>query len=357
MRWQREALGSDFLPSGGRLLASDSERVFIASGPGDAGVGEPRRTVTAVDRADGATRWTISRVGPPFLHGVVGNVLIVSEQYHVIAGLDAATGAERWAISLEAENLPGYGATIGVAAEGMIALGLSASSEGNTQPPVVVSLDPATGALQWRATLTTGTDLNFGKPAVIDGAAVFLSTPSHPGSAPGNVAHAVNLRDGSVRWTLDLGGGQGFHVAGAVATPGGVHVPGPGAVLTVDPGTGSVRWRRDSSPVPTVAAVGNKLWLLEPNRVVLLDPQSGIEVANSPLDQPMLGPSALLTSPDAPSVIAVDQRRGIGMDRLDASTLWSRTWPATLNDIPIIAQDLLIVAAIDSAVTAYELPR
>jgi hypothetical protein len=109
--------------------------------------------------------------------------------------------------------------------------------------------------------------------------------------------------------------------------------------------------------VPAVAAVGDKLWLLEPNRIVLLDPQTGIEVANSPLDQPLLGPSALLTSPEAPVVLAIDQRRGVGTDRVDASTLWSRTWPATLNDIPIISRDLLVVATIDSAVTAYELPR
>jgi outer membrane protein assembly factor BamB len=354
LQWRRDALGSDILPSGGRLLAADGERVYVASGFGEVNA---THIVTGLDRASGSTRWTATRAGPVFLHGVVGDVLVVSEQADVVAGIEAATGTERWVLHVRDLGLSGYGATIGVIAEGVTALGLSARGEGDTRPPVVLGLDAASGLVRWQAALAPGTDLNFGQPTVVDGAAVFLSTPSHPGSAPGNVAHAVNLSDGSVRWNVDLGGGQGFHVAGPIASPaGGVHLPGAGAVITVDSATGAVRWRRDSPPVAALATVGPRLWLLEPNRIVFLDPASGNELSARASNGTFLGPYVLTAAPDAHVVLAADQQHGAGLDRQRASTRWSLNWPAPLYDVPLVSQPLLVVATGDRAVTAYELP-
>ena len=192
---------------------------------------------------------------------------------------------------------------------------------------------------------------------MVDGAAVFLSTPSHFGSAPGNVAHAVNLGDGSIRWNVDLGGGQGFHVAGPIASAGGVHLPGAGAIITVDPATGAVLWRRESSPAPALAAVGARLWVVELNRLVFLDPANGSELSASASNPQFFGPSVLTAAPEAPTVVAADQKHGAGLDRRRASTRWSLNWPATLFDVPLVSQRLLVVTTSDRAVTAYELPK
>jgi len=115
-KWRRDTLGSDILPSGGRLLAADGARVYVASGFGEVNA---THIVTGLDRATGSTRWTATRTGPVFLHGVAGDVLVVSEQYHVVAGLEAATGTERWVVDVRDLGLSGYGATIGVTAEGV----------------------------------------------------------------------------------------------------------------------------------------------------------------------------------------------------------------------------------------------
>jgi len=188
-RWRRDGLASDILPVGWLAVADDA-RIYVASGFGEV---DGTHIVTGLNRESGETVWTATRGGPVFVDGVTGDVLVVGEQANVVAGLDTATGVERWAIDLRGEGLSGYGATVGVTADGLMALGLSAGGEGDTRPPVVLGLDTTNGVLQWRAPLVAGTDLNFGQPTVADGAAVFMSTPSHPGSAPTNLAHAINL--------------------------------------------------------------------------------------------------------------------------------------------------------------------
>lgn len=357
LRWQRESLGmsSSFLPSGGRLLAADGERVYVASGFGEAGAGESQHTVTAVDRNTGETRWTLNRSGAPFLQGVAAGVLIVNEQYHLLVGVDAATGAERWALDFADEGLDRYGAKVSALSAGVAAVGLSTATEGDTRPPVIAGIDPSNGVLRWRATLAPGTDLNFGAPAVADGAAVFLSTLSHPGSAPGGVAHAVNLSDGTVRWSVELGGGQGFHGIGAAVSPGGVHIPGPAALITVDPASGTERWRRPE-PLPAPAVVGNKLFLLTGRAIVVVDPATGRERSYLADTRQPLGDHVLLSVPEKPVVLAIDRRKGRALDARNVATSWSQDWPRPLVDVPLLSTDALVVATGDRGITAYDLP-
>jgi outer membrane protein assembly factor BamB len=356
VRWHRDGIGmSDaFLSSGGRLLAADSERVYAASGFGDAGAGAPRHTVTALDRVTGETRWTINRSGPPFLQGVAGDVLLVNEQYDVVAGIDTSTGMERWSLDLSGRGLGGYGASVSVVSDGAAVMGLSAQSEGDVRPPVIVAIDPTSGQLRWRSTLTSGTDLNFGAPAVVDGSVVFLSTPSHPGSPPG-MAHAVNLSDGAVRWAVELGG-QGFHAIGAVASRGGVHIPGPGVVYTVDRVSGALRWRRDAAPLAALAVLDDRLLLLTDRGMAAVDPVTGEEQSSRADTRQFLGGHLLISLPGKPVVLAVDRLQGRGVDTHSLATSWSQDWPGALVDIPLLSSELLIVTSGDRRVTAYDLP-
>jgi hypothetical protein len=74
-----------------------------------------------------------------------------------------------------------------------------------------------------------------------------------------------------------------FPRVGPVASPtGGVHLPGASSVITVNPATGNERWHRDSSPVPALAHLDDRLWLLGPNRIVVVDPSSGTELSTRP---------------------------------------------------------------------------
>jgi hypothetical protein len=136
-----------------------------------------------------------------------------------------------------------------------------------------------------------------------------------------------------------------------------VHLPAAGAVLTVDPATGAIRWRRDSSPFPALARIDNRLWILEPNRIVIADPANGTELSASPTRQPLLGPSALIPAPQADIVLAADQRHGAGVEPERAATQWSLNWPAPLFDVPVVSHDLLVITTSDRTVTSYQLSR
>lgn len=354
LRWQRGGLGmsSSFLPSGGRLLATDDERVYAASGFGRPAFGDSPYTVTALARDTGETRWSLNRPSPPFLQGVAAGILLVNEQYDVLLGIDAATGAERWHLDLSTIGLGRYGATVSAIRDGVAAMGLSAGGEGDTRPPVVVGIDPTNGRPLWRTNLAAGTDLNFGTPVVAGDAVVFLSTPSHPGSAPASMAHAVDPRDGVVRWSIEIGGGQGFHARSAAVSSAGVHIPGPDAVITVDAATGEVRWRR-GSPAPAPAMVGSRLWLWEAGRIVTLDPLTGQELASYSHDGP-LGDRLLIAPPQGGGVLAIDPRQGRALNPRDPAVFGSQDWPAPLVDVPLVSRDLLVVATGDQGVTAYD---
>jgi outer membrane protein assembly factor BamB len=234
-------------------------------------------------------------------------------------------------------------------AEPVSAIGLSANSEGDVRPPVILGVDTRTGQVAWTTPLVDGTDLMFGTPPVRDGATVFASTLSHPGSAAEKVAHLIELANGSIRWTAGMGGGLAFSFHPTVINGPYVHLPADSEVLTVDLADGRRRWARPGSgPV----LVGDQLWIMAADRSLeLLDAATGdvIRTVDSPVEDPALlldlGDD-LLGIASATEFAAVDAS---GEVRLRGS------WSGDLVDVPRFDGGVIFVATAAQALAAYSI--
>ncbi len=347
-QWER-TFAAQPVPSFQRTLAVDASTVFSSDGFNEPGV------VRALDRATGATRWSYTFPSPAFPQGAADGVLVVGEQYNTITGLDTETGAVRWTVDLPSEGLAGYGAVVSAIRPGTAVVGLSANAEGDVRAPVALALDPTTGTIRWRTALTNGTDLTFAQPVIADNAVVFLSTLSHPGSAAGNTAHAVNLADGSIRWTLQLGGTQGFGSASPIASPGAVQVPSQGEIVTVASDDGSIRWRAPITGPVAIATAGDHIAALDAGSVVVLDLSNGHEISRT---STTIADAQLITTPnDGRTAVIIGQSGAEAIDLDKQTALWSLKWPAPLATIPLESGGQLLAATQNGRVIAYALPN
>jgi outer membrane protein assembly factor BamB len=346
-----------FAPQGGQLVVPAGETVFTANGfgvgqdLGDAGFGPGGvGRITALDRETGSVRWTAEFGEEAWLQGVAGDIVVANTQHERIVGLDAATGAVRWEILLSELDLDGYGAVRSAVAAPRSAIGLSANTEGDVRPPVILGINTATGDVAWTTPLAEGTDLTWGTPPVRDGETVFLSTLSHPGSAPERVVHLVEFADGSVRWTVGLGGGQGSGFSEASATINGpyVHLPAFPDVVTVDRGDGRRLW---AHPGWMFATTGDGVWTVAgEGRLALLD--AGTAAVGREVDSPVGQPEQLLDLGEG-RIGVVDHDQFAALDANgEVEVLY--TWPHPLVEFARWDRGQLLVATEDQAVTAYE---
>jgi hypothetical protein len=183
-----------------------------------------------------------------------------------------------------------------------------------------------------------------------DGAAVFLSTLSHPGSAPGNVAHAVNIKDGAVRFAVQLGGSQGFWNASPIKTRAGMHLPG---LITVDPRTGAEQWR--TVLTGRLAASLNRIVALEADRLVTLDASTGRELSGRRLPPDLQG-AALFAALDHRTLLVASPLRVLAIDSVRLTSQWSTAWPAPLAAYPLVTHDLVVAVLQRGRVVAYDTP-
>ncbi len=342
-------MGESFGATSGRLAVAWGDGIFAAEGFGSGG-GDAVGRISGLERASGEVRWTARLGGPAFLQGATGGVVIANTQYEKIVGLDADDGTVRWEISLSALGLDGYGAVTSAIAEPLSAIGLSANGEGDVRPPVVLGVNTSTGAVTWRTPLVEGTDLEWGTPPVNDGQTVFLSTLSHAGSARENVAHLLDVADGSVRWMAGTGGGQSFHFFPAVINGPYVHLPGYPELVTVDRADGSRRWSR---PGPVGALVGDRLWVAgSGGSLAEVDPGTGDVVREiaSPIEYP-----ALLLELGEGRLGLLDLEQLAVLDA-DGQVRLRQAWQASLVDTPHVDGNMLFVSTGDQALTAYSIP-
>jgi outer membrane protein assembly factor BamB len=346
--WTAQGMGmGGGVASNGQLVVSVGDVVFAANGFGS-GQAQPVGRVTALDRATGEVRWAAELGDFAFLQGAAGGIVIVNTSGERVVGLDGADGTVRWEISLSALGLDGYDAVRSAVATPRSAIGLSADSEGDVRPPVILGLDTNTGEVAWTTALAEGTDLNWGTPPVSDGATVFLSTPSHQGSAVENVAHLIELADGSVRWSAGLGGGQGFSEASAVSNGPYLHLPAFPDVVTVDQSDGRRLWDQSGrvfvttdEGVWTVAADG---------ALALLEATTGDVVRE--VYSPVQLPVQLLDLGDG-LVGVVSYTQFAAIDSGGEVQVLDR-WPLPPVELARSDRGVVIVATEDQAVTAYE---
>ncbi|HJQ90823.1 MAG TPA: PQQ-binding-like beta-propeller repeat protein [Acidimicrobiia bacterium] len=209
VRWSKPGVGmiDAFFPDN-RLLAANDRIVFVADGWGDFGNGP--RTLSALSATTGEVIWQRTDLTSPsdglFIQLLTSDLLVVNGQDRTLAAVDSVTGATIWAF-----NLPeGYNASGAVSSGDVMYIGAHATNEGNIEPPIAYGIDLGDGSVIWESSLAEGTDLQPVAPALSNEAVLFSSTLSHPGSAQGNMIHAVSTDDGSTLWELNLGGEQGF---------------------------------------------------------------------------------------------------------------------------------------------------
>lgn len=355
--WRRVGIGMDnsTLATSGRIVVADGERVYVADGFGGPDGGT---TLGALSAGTGEVVWVRDLVDEPgniFIQTVVDGTLVVNDQVDTVWALDAATGEIRWTFAI-----PTYGAVGSVVTGDTLVLTVDAQSEGDTRPPVVYGLDLAEGAVRWQTTLTEGTDLQWHSPALGDGVVVVSSTLSHPQSAPGNMIHAVDLGTGAIRWTVDLGGEQGFHHAPTLIDSGTVLVRGPDGIVALDLSDGSERWRSPNlwplavMPSGELLAADGSPYGGEAGDVVLLDPVTGSPSLLIAADPSIGFPLGDVFVQDGSMILAT--RSGLRGFDLDGSLLWSWNALSPVVDLPALAGGLVAVPTADRSVVAISLP-
>ena len=242
----------------GSSVLTDDELVFAADGfLGD--------RISSLEAGTGNVVWHRPVGGPlgtSFLLTLDRGIVLASGHFSKLVAITADTGDDLW----DLEVPDGYGAVSAVPWGDMFVVGTDAPTEGDTRPPIVYALDQATGVVRWSVELAEGTDLQWGAPGANEGIVVFQSTLSHPGSASGNMAHALEIGDGAIRWIVDMGGAQDFTFWPSIVRAGRVALHGPTGIVSVDSITGEIvgewagvlsfstsGWCTPSQPSSTVA--------------------------------------------------------------------------------------------------------
>lgn len=346
----------------GRLLATDGERLFVADGHGS--FSDSPRMVTAVSADSGAILWQ-QDFGAGiqqglFIQAVSADRLLVNVAEGQVWTLDTSTGE----ILREFDLLAGYGAAGTVATDDVYFLGADTSSEGNTDPPHVMSVNFDDGSLNWETFLTEGTDLQPISPAFADDALIFTSTLSHPGSAEGNMVHSLDPADGSILWTANLGGDQQFKFFPSLIVGNNVVVSGPDGAVALALATGEQGWS-----TPNVQPLGlgpdGRIYAYAPNGVVTLDPDTGEPDQFIDLDwSPRYAPIGLWINGDQVVVSDGIRLRVFSQASGELAFEWSAD-PGAIVDFPILATPNLMAIPIgrqtqdppaDREVVGLELP-
>jgi hypothetical protein len=241
VRWSTPGVGMiEAFFADNRLLAANDDTVFVADGWGDFG-NDPTR-LSALSATTGEINWQRTDLIPSdsglFIQLLTSDRLVVNGQDRLLAAVDPATGETVWAF-----NLPeGYNASGAVSSGSVMYMGAHATSEGNIEPPIAYAIDLSDGSVMWVSTLAEGTDLQPVAPALANDTVLFNSTLSHPGSAEGNMIHAVDLDDGSLLWAQNLGGEQRFNFHPTLIRDDIAIVPGPNEALGVSLDDGTTLW-------------------------------------------------------------------------------------------------------------------
>lgn len=355
VRWRHRGVGMDdsTLADQGRIVVADQTVVFVADGYGG---GSETRTVIAIASATGEVIWARSDLegsGPVFLQAIVNGRLVIGSGESVVA-VDPGSGQTEWVGALP----PGYRLTSGIAGGDLLILVASATREGDVQPPLVRAVDPANGDTRWEAFLDDGTDAIWHPPALEDDLLVVVSTLSHPGSAPGNVAHGLDPRTGSVRWRAELGGEQAFHFDPTLIHNDVVLVPTPEGIVGVDAVDGA-RLRQWAGVRPLLVTEDGRL-------LGYTTTGAGVDIVEMVPSADAITSLGLLPAPtlrlwgatvNGGRLFVVTSNAIYGMELEDGSVAWRWEPAAPIVDLASFSPEFIAVPTADRSVVGLTLPR
>jgi len=236
-------------------------------------------TVVSWDEETLVPRWSMSIGDSSILLGVAGERVLATPGTGSVVGLSLATGEVEWRTVI-----PDGLTVVGAAPDGtrpVWYVSVDEETEGATGPPRLLAIDVDAGTLLWDAEGEAATLLQWSDPVVIDGVVAMLDVPRYtdPDVSPGS-GHVVGFdaASGERLWAAEVVGGSGFSDGLLAADPARdllIAVGPGGAVTSIDPATGDVRWVTDLGFSRIVALETDTVLLVEGAEEVRLDLATG----------------------------------------------------------------------------------
>lgn len=339
------------VPTDGDVMATPlvaNGTVYVGSGSG---------MMYALDEATGTTRWAADLHAPiASSAAALGGMVFVGSRDGRLHAIDARTGKSRWTLRTGADLRFPWGHESGDVwtASPTIAGGMLLFGGGDG---VLYALDPATGAVRWRAR----TDGRIRAAPAVDDGRVFI------GSFDGRV-YAFDLRSGRQLWRYETEGASlnsanfGFDRRSIQSSPSvanGVVFVGArdGFLYALDAATGALRWRFDhkvswvnSSPgvVDGVVYAGSS----DGHFMQAVDAGTGKELwrataGGTVWSSPAITDRAVYFGDGTGRIFAVDRRTGARLSMFGTG--------AQVHSSPVIDGDLLFVGSGDGGVYALRL--
>lgn len=347
--WELDDVGMDaaYVASSGRIVVANEDVVFIANGFSS----DASRRISAVSADSGAIIWQRDDIvaDDSFLQAVAGDLLFVNGQFDTIVAVSVATGESVWSFQLPER----YGLVSSVVDGDQIIIAAEAPMEGDTRAPLIFALDLQDGSERWSTSLGEGTDLQWESPPVADGLVLVAATPSHPGVG-GNTLDTLDTSTGEVKWVFDAGGEQGFHTYPVLVDGDVVALWSPEDVLIgLDVTTGGELWRLPGSQ-PLLNGPDGSIYTTGSGGLQRVDIGSGTAtvVSESVAGFPI---SSAISVDDRQLVVA--GRLGMrGIDTETGEVLWHWSEKHLVDGRIVTAGGLIIAPTSDGGVVAVRIP-
>jgi len=360
------------------VLRSNGDMVYVAGGN--------RETVTALDPATGEKAWQRSIGG-----GAVGLLyadddIVVARGYGLVHALDPSSGETVWSLELDGRLWP----TGAVRSDHGLHVLVDRPTEGDVEPPQVITVDPEDGSTVWSVELNgidhPDLDLQPHGSALVGDQLLVKST---------GALHALDITIGAVNWVTQFGAvPETYWPTPLLIVDETVFVADPdGELAAIKLLTGEELWRqaiaegrvglvgisddlliytdglgthgasRDTGEIewsqPGERAAGalikGRLLVLSRGSLAGLDPDTGsplwsqqadVEIPYGVID--LGGPVAAVAEE---GIIVVQPSTGALAEMIGAGAVGPISAPVA--ESPLLVSDLMIVSHSDGSVTAY----
>jgi outer membrane protein assembly factor BamB len=335
-RWSVDGIGvahGTNLLGRGSLVLRDVTNVFVADGNG---------MVTALQLATGEQLWQQSvEGGGVVLLGITLESVVVGG-YGLVVALDPSTGVEQWRF------VPSGGLWPLAAYEGEhgVHVLLDRPTEGDNEPPVVMTFDRTDGSVIWSTTLDgvdhPDLDLQPGpSSSALVGDRLFVKTTG--------AMHALNARTGAIVWIHRFAAVPHERYSPAQLLVDGelLYVPDPnGELVALEADTGRQRWRLEVEPgFVAPVSIDRHLVFVDGAGVHAADTVTGDRVWDQAFADTRTQAAVV-----GDVVVALGGRQLTGLDVATGNPLWSALVDLEIAYAVLAAGDVAVAAAEDGVV-------